>query len=125
MSPRVPLVFKHSAPPLAGVGLVQVRVLVWVPVLPQAVTLQALQLLQALQPPGTGLISEHESFVPLFEPLQDQFQEETLSEIALGVPEEHGLRWLSGDEQAPLMREGQVTLPLISILQDPPSEFLV
>ena len=39
----------QSAPPFEGVGLVQVRVCV--PVLPQAVTLQALQ---GLQPPLTG-----------------------------------------------------------------------
>jgi len=38
---------EQSAPPLDGTGLVQVRV--WVPVLPQAVTLQGPQ---ALQPPG-------------------------------------------------------------------------
>lgn len=46
---------EQLAPPYAGAGLVQVLVLVWVPVCPQAVTEQALQALQEDQPPLTGV----------------------------------------------------------------------
>ena len=48
----------QSLPPCSGVGLVQVRVILRVPVRPQAVTEHAPGALQALQPPSIGVITQ-------------------------------------------------------------------